>query len=106
MGFDTSELVQESFEAARRKLAPIDNAISQSNHEVLRSYELSRRGTESISAREFGDVELFIVKVASNDVSRQIMDSYTTKDLPIQVIFPECNQGISKIETEQLRETF
>jgi hypothetical protein len=34
------------------------------------------------------------------------MDSYTTKDLPIQVIFPKYNQGISKTEIEQLRETF
>ena len=43
---------------------------------------------------------------ASNDVSRQIMDSHATKDLPIRVIFPDYDKGFSKTETEQLRESF
>lgn len=39
---DASEPIQGSFDEAHITLALIDNAISQRNHEVLQSRELSR----------------------------------------------------------------
>jgi glycosyltransferase involved in cell wall biosynthesis len=51
---------------------------------------------ESVLGQDFGDFELIIVDDASNDLSRQIIDSYAVKDPRIQVIFHEVNKGISK----------
>jgi glycosyltransferase involved in cell wall biosynthesis len=76
---------------------------------MMKSYRHSSflaESNESISAQNFGDFELIIVDDASNDASRQILDSYAAADLQIEVIFLEYNKDISKTETEQLRETF